>query len=178
MVVDERITDKGEPAPRRKKKTRRRIRMKGTWRGQYVHDSIGMPSIEFTMRLRDGWFGAFAGRTVDDPPGPSEEAEVEGRIDGGMIRLTKSYAHSWVANPEGAIRYEDYLLAKEGLKVEGEIEGFDVEYAGEYDEDRETFEGTWRIVTFEQLFRAGGRDYRKPASGAATGRWMMKRVID
>jgi hypothetical protein len=177
-IVDERPVSTPEPEGRRTRRAQRRgrIRMNGTWRGAYLYDAKATELRGFTMHLRDGWFGNFTGRALDDPPGPPDEAEVEGRIVGSQIVLTKSYAHSWVASSGKSIRYEEYLLEKHDLKVEGEIEGYDVEYTGEYDETRGAFEGTWRILTFERSFRANSEDYDLPGRETTKGRWTMTRL--
>ena len=153
----------------------RKVRkLDGTWRGTYHYDLLEnipfRPSTDFTLVIKQGWFGFFKGSVTDDTPnGPPDTGSIAGDFSYPRISFTKKMPIWYVFQPDGTrVTFREFIIGK-GYAGREEFPGPAIIYEGKFSEPHQA-EGTWFINP--QFIRLRGN--RKVAvNRRTTGTWNM-----
>jgi hypothetical protein len=121
----------------------------GTWRGSYSYDPsermANREPVPFTLTLKQGWFGRFAGGVTEDPSrGVPGTGVIEGYFSSPRIEFYKEMPVSYVATPDGRrITFRDFLI-EQGHVCEQDIPPRPIFYQGEFSDSHHA-QGTWII---------------------------------
>jgi hypothetical protein len=152
------------------------INITGNWRGQYWHHYKGpseLPPVGFTLSLKKGWLGRFAGGVQDDPEsGMPEPGLVRGNFRYPRIAFTKFMPVFYITDGDGkVVKFRDWLNSG------GEYWEFDrphppISYEGEFiDADHAkgiwTIKGAWVWIEDRQAIE----------TPLATGGWSLERCV-
>ena len=151
----------------------KRKKLNGTWHGVYNYDPLEiipkLPSVGFTMVLKQHWFGIFSGTVEDNPPfGIPGTGSINGDFSYPLIRFTKRMPVSYVLQPDGQrITLRENIIAL-GHQCEHELPGPDILYHGKFTEPNRA-EGTW--VINPKIMRLPGSKTKGIKIQQLTGTW-------
>ena len=147
----------------------------GTWHGTYSYDPLEhIPKVDpvpFTLLLKQGWFGRFAGTVNDGPGGMPDTGKIKGRFSFPRLTFTKHMPISYVVTPDRRTIPLRQFLIELGETCEHEIPHPPIFYTGEFSDERHA-QGTW-IIRAEQLPLPDGRAV---PMFEATGVWKIEKV--
>lgn len=106
-----------EPTERRK--------VSGLWRGAYGFESKGVPGekvVPFTLTLKQGWLGHFAGTVTEDAPGGMPGiGKVDGFFEWPTIEFIKQMPVGYITRPDGSkMTFREYFM-EHGHACENEL---------------------------------------------------------
>ena len=145
----------------------------GTWRGTYSFEpSELIPKCEpvpFTLTLKQGWFGHFAGSVTDDATrGMPGVGVIDGYFSFPRIEFTKRMPVCYVATPDGRhITLREFLIAR-GDTCERDVPHMPIFYQGEFSALTHA-QGTW-IIRAAPLPLGDGRVLNMPGT---KGEWSI-----
>ena len=146
----------------------------GIWRGSYGYsqpDTLAKRErVSFTLTIKQGWFGRFAGTVSEDAPGGMPGTGlVEGFFDFPRVEFTKQMPVGYVLSPEGRqVSVRDYLAAQ-GFQYDQDLPHPPIVYQGAfYDTGR--IQGIWIIKPGEIPLPDGN----VLPTGQASGGWNIE----
>jgi hypothetical protein len=126
--------------------------------------------VQFTLTLKQGWFGRFKGAVTDDGPGGMPETGViKGRISFPKVAFAKFMPVCYVTNAEGRpITMREYLIEL-GHTCERDPAHSPIFYTGEFSSPSQA-QGRW-LIRAGSFFLDDGRFFKM---GEARGSWTME----
>ncbi|HKW29918.1 MAG TPA: hypothetical protein VJT54_11315 [Verrucomicrobiae bacterium] len=125
-----------------------RGKVSGLWRGAYGYENkgaLGEKVIPFTLTLKQGWLGHFAGTVTEDTPmGMPGIGKVDGFFEWPTIEFTKQMPIGYIARPDGGMRtFREYFI-EHGHVCENELPSPPVSCEGTF-LDGNRVQGFWFI---------------------------------
>jgi hypothetical protein len=102
-----------------------RGKISGVWRGAYGYENkgvLGEKVVPFTLTIKQGWLGHFAGTVFEDSPmGTPEVGKVDGFFEWPTVEFTKQMPAGYLARPDGCrMTFREYFI-EHGHACENEL---------------------------------------------------------
>jgi hypothetical protein len=143
----------------------KKILFSGHWKGEFIYGpeygELYGERVSFMLFL-EGNGDEFTGKCFDiDGIGALPDvASINGFYDSGVISFIKQYPHRYEMEEDGKLNLVEDKAAPE------------VQYFGEFNENRDKFMGKWEIVIHEEKEGEGFLEY------LCTGTWEMKKEVE
>jgi hypothetical protein len=159
----------------------RRSRLAGTWAGTYEFYGHGgfepLAPSNFTLWLRDGFFGRFRGFVRDDPfTGMPDTGKIDGVLRADQVSFTKRMPRMFFGSAEGQPpKPMSELVLPDGSKPFDDVPHPLLHYRGVLSVSGTSATGTWTLEAIRCVSRDGRATIELPSS---TGTWSIRRIGD
>lgn len=127
------------------------MNLTGTWTGEYVYEEtkdggsrlVVGTVVQFTLQLKQGWFGAVTGTVKEDPEtGFPEAGEIKGKLRDKVLVFEKIMPVMHMTH-EKSHKSIEQLAEQFNLVMDTEYPHPKIRHIGDVSEDEKTIEGTW-----------------------------------
>ena len=153
----------------------------GTWKGEYAFEeseegagkSVAGTVVTFTLKIKQGWLGSFAGTIQEDPrTGFPEPGEVKGKVKGAVISFEKSMPKLRLIHEHGMVALEQWAERRK-VVMDTDMPHPKIRHLGDFSADGNSAEGTW-LMNQDSVSVPGS--YEKLQLPTLAGTWKMTRA--